>query len=290
MSPPTPGPTPDAAAPLLPPGMARRRCDLDEWMDRADCDPVRLANTYRQFPLVNRWIARWPALYRRHLRPLLDPRTPTRLLDVGCGGGDVPLALARQAARDGLLLEVTAIDPDPRGPAFAREEGTGPGSAAGAGPTRGSGAAAGARRGPGSGTGSRPVRGERTPVGGVSFRQASTTDLVREGARFDVVICNHVLHHLEPGSVATFLGELMALATRRVLVSDIERSGVGYLLFSLGTPLLFRNSYIRTDGLVSIRRSFTAAELQAVVPPRWTVERLRPWRLLALWDREGRRG
>lgn len=252
MSSPTQGPTPDDAAPLLPPGLARRRSDLDEWMDRPDCDPVRLANTYRQFPRVNRWIARWPALYRRHLRPLLDPRTPTRLLDVGCGGGDVPRALARQAARDGLLLEVTAIDPDPRGPAFAR--------------------------------------GDGTPVGGVSFRQSSTTDLVREGARFDVVICNHVLHHLEPGSVPAFLGELTALATRRVLVSDIERSGVGYLLFSLGTPLLFRNSYIRTDGLVSIRRSFTAAELQAVVPPRWTVERLPPWRLLALWDREGRRG
>ena len=54
------------------------------------------------------------------VRPRLSTDSPTSLLDIGCGGGDVPVLLARWAARDGLRLEVTAIDPDPRASLFAR--------------------------------------------------------------------------------------------------------------------------------------------------------------------------
>lgn len=273
--------------------MVHRHTDLEEWLDREDADPVRTDNTYRQFPVVNRWIARWPTLYRLHIRPLLDSRTPTRLLDVGCGGGDVARALARWAERDGLQLEVTGIDPDPRAPAFARREGarreatvretamreaTTPEPVARTPATR---EAAGRKA-----TIPEAATPEPTAPARVSFRRASTSDLVLEGARFDLVVCNHVLHHLAPGLIHPFLEELGELATRRVLVSDIERSRLGYLLFSLGTALPFRNSYIRTDGLVSIRRSFTARELREILPPGWRVERLRPWRLLALWDRD----
>ena len=36
------------------------------------------------------------------------------MLDIGTGGADLPRALLRWARADGLRLEVTAIDPDPR--------------------------------------------------------------------------------------------------------------------------------------------------------------------------------
>lgn len=284
-------PTPDDAAPVLPPPMVHRRTDLEEWLDREDSDPVWTDNTYRQFPVVNRWIARWPTLYRLYIRPLLDSRTPTRLLDVGCGGGDVARALARWAERDGLRLEVTGIDPDPRAPAFARREGA-RGEATIREATRPEPATREAvRRKPAAletvrreETIPEAATPEPTAPARVTFRRASTSDLLAEGARFDLVTCNHVLHHLPPGLLGHFLEELGRLATRRVLVSDIERSRLGYLLFSLGTALPFRNSYIRTDGLVSIRRSFTAPELREILPPGWRVEHLRPWRLLALRD------
>lgn len=261
--------------------MVHRHTDLEEWLDREDADPVRTDNTYRQFPVVNRWIARWPTLYRLHIRPLLDSRTPTRLLDVGCGGGDVARALARWAERDGLRLEVTGIDPDPRAHAFVRAEGAGREATMPEPVTQ----TPAAREATGQqATMPEAATPEPTAPARVTFRRASTSDLVAEGARFELVICNHVLHHLAPGLLGPFLEELGKLATRRVLVSDIERSRVGYLLFSLGTALPFRNSYIRTDGLVSIRRSFTAPELREILPPGWRVEHLRPWRLLALRD------
>jgi len=230
--------------------LARRDSSLAEKMDDPACNPVRLENTYRSFPRVNRWISRRGGVYREFVRPLLSPDSTTHLLDVGSGGGDIALALRRLAERDGFPLEITGVDPDPRAMAFAR----------------------------------------RFSVPGVTFREASASDLVRGGEQFDIVVCNHVLHHLEDAEVPHFLAELETLARRRVVCSDIERSRVGYALFSAATAPFFRNSWIREDGLVSIRRSFRRDELRGLLPPGWRVERRVPFRLLVLRDVGGKNG
>jgi SAM-dependent methyltransferase len=121
---------------------------------------------------------------------------PIRLLDVGSGGGDLAREIQRWGRRDGFRLEVTGIDPDPRALAYARSA----------------------------------IDAEPGPV--VTFRQARAADLVAAGERFHVVVSNHVLHHLATAEVPGFLADLEALASHRVVVSDIERSTVGYALFS----------------------------------------------------------
>ena len=50
---------------------------------------------------------------------------------------------------------------------------------------------------------------------------------------------------------------------------------------------MFTGSYIREDGLTSIRRSYTAAELAAAAPAGWTVARHAPFRNLLLLDTDG---
>ena len=61
---------------------------------------------------------------------------------------------------------------------------------------------------------------------------------------------------------------------------------LAYALFFAGSwP--FTGSYIRQDGLTSIRRSYTAAELRAAAPPGWTVARRVPYRNLLILDKSG---
>ncbi|MEX2528038.1 MAG: FAD-dependent monooxygenase [Gemmatimonadota bacterium] len=227
-------------------GLGERDPSLVEWMDRGDCDAAKLRATYMDFRHVNRWIANWPGVYRKHIHPLLkDPAQPYSLLDVGCGGGDLARLLNRLAAEDGFLLEVVGVDPDPRAIAFAGGE-------------------------------------NRL---GVDFRQATAHDLVQEGRQFDFVITNHVLHHLDTEAVQPFLEDLAALSRKRVICSDIRRSSVAYVLYHLATlPVLLRKGYIREDGLLSIRRSFTVPELRELTPKGWRVEGEHPFRILALCD------
>lgn len=225
--------------------LRERAAHAVEEMDLPGCDPDKLDRTYAQFALVNRAVSGWRGIYLSQLRPRLRQGVPATLLDIGCGGGDVSVMLSRWAARDGLLLEITAIDPDPRASRFAAE---------------------------------------RHPDAGVKFRQATAADLAAEGLSFDLVVSNHVLHHLAEDELPVFLAESAQLCRGRVIHNDLRRSPAAYALFFAGSwP--FTGSYIRQDGLTSIRRSYTAAELQAAAPPGWNVRRRAPFRNLLILDR-----
>lgn len=219
--------------------LRRRQGQLRERMDDPSCDVTKLEATYRQFPLVNRWLAGWRRIYARWLKPELRAGARS-LLDVGCGGGDLLRLLGSWAERDGFALELTGIDPDARAIAFAR-------------------------RAPGSSR--------------VRFLRCDSGELRSSGARFDLVVSNHLLHHLPSEGLAGLCQDSERLARRLALHNDLRRSDLAYLAFALGRPL-FPGSFITPDGLTSIRRSFTPAELHALAPAGWGLERLAPYRLL----------
>ncbi|PRB42328.1 methyltransferase [Arthrobacter sp. MYb23] len=216
-----------------------------EEMDRADCDLKRLHRTYARFPVVNGLLSGWHGTYRQRLRPLLAANSAVSVLDIGCGSGDVARSLVGWARKDGFRLSVTAIDPDERAFAFASQA---------------------------------------PPVEGVVYRKAHSSELVPEGRKFDVVISNHILHHLDPGQLAAVLRDSESLSQGLCLHNDLNRSNIAYLLFLAGFWPLGVGSYICGDGLTSIRRSYTAAELTAAVPVSWSVERNGPWHHLLVHD------
>jgi 2-polyprenyl-3-methyl-5-hydroxy-6-metoxy-1,4-benzoquinol methylase len=212
--------------------LRQRAVGAVETMDLPDCDPQALDNTYRQFEVVNRMLSGWRRLYVRELRPFLaDSSGPGTLLDIGSGGGDLATLLAHWATRDHLDLHITGIDPDPRAAAFAER---------------------------------------RAAVPGLNFRRAHSAELVSEGSQYDFVISNHVLHHLDAGQLQELFAHSQVLAGKAVFHNDLRRSPVAYALFS-AAALPFRHSFIRADGLTSIRRSYTRPELEAIAPPGWVV-------------------
>lgn len=224
--------------------LSRRDTTSTEQMDDPDCDPRELENTYRQFGTINGLISQWRRVYRQEIRPFLRREGSATLLDVGFGGGDVPLQLHQWAADDGAELQITAIDTDPRAMDY--------------------------------------VQGLETPKE-VEFQQASTTELVREQRCFDFVISNHLLHHIPAAELPTLLEEVRQLSHQAVIFNDIKRSDWAYLAFGMLSGPVFQRSFITRDGLTSIKRSYTFSELVKAVPDGWQVRSLFPFRLLLLY-------
>lgn len=223
--------------------MRTRAVDLRELMDDPDCDPARLAATLRRFDTVNRLIGGWGRVWERHLAPALQGLgRPARVLDIGSGGGDVIARLATRAERDGLTVDWLGIDPDPRALEVARER-------------------------------ERP---------NVTFACTDAAALRTTGVRFDVVISNHVIHHLTDAELSAFAGDSLGLSIGPVLHADIERSRLAYALYGMGVTALERGTFLRTDGLRSIRRSYRGDELQRALGGDWLVASPAPFRLLAI--------
>lgn len=107
---------------------------------------------------------------------------------------------------------------------------------------------------------------------------------------FDVVICSLFLHHFDGDHVAAVLRGLYGLARRALIVNDLRRAAVPYGFARTLFPWIFRSRVSIDDGLVSIRRSFTMAELRAQFVaagiPHVEIRRSFPYRLVAVARRQ----
>jgi len=223
---------------------ATRASTLREAMDDPACDPERLRRTLRRFRIVNRAVGGWGGLYRSLIRPTLATLDrPATVLDLGCGGGDVLRRVLASGRRDGFEVTGVGVDPDPRAIEVAKDG---------------------------------------REQAGLHFRCTDAHALVDEGARFDVVISNHVLHHLDDGAFDGFVADSAALARELCVHSDLRRSRLAYGAYAVAVMPIAAGTFLRGDGLLSIRRSHTVRELAARLPPGWTAHRAAPFRVLAV--------
>jgi len=223
-------------------------------MDQPDLDAALHAHALNGLERINFLSRTAAALWRPIRRLALErPRSePLRVLDIGCGGGDVAMALAHEAARSGIPLWVEGCDISQRAIDYARESSL--------------------RRG----------------MTNVAFRRR---DVLRESlpSGFDVVLCSLFLHHLDEDGAGRMLREMAMAARRLVLVSDLRRTRVGYVLASLVCRVLTRSPVVKVDGPLSVAAAFTLEEVLELTRRNGmaeaTLQRIWPQRFLLTWKR-----
>ena len=216
----------------------KTRATQAELMDNPACDQAALYRTLDQFARINQLFSASRRLLKRHIIAAMQaaPRQSYHLLDVGAGGGDIALWLHRAALKRHLDLEITCLELDPRICTYLREK--------------------------------------LAAYPNLHVVQGDLRHLGPDFGPFDFVFANHLLHHLPAEAIAPALQALGNLTRRRLLINDLRRSRLAYVAFNLYAGLFARGSFARADGLLSIRKGFTAAELKAGGAPlaqRFTV-------------------
>ncbi|MEO8138385.1 MAG: methyltransferase domain-containing protein [Gemmatimonadota bacterium] len=102
----------------------------------------------------------------------------------------------------------------------------------------------------------------------------------------DVVIASQLVHHLAPDAIVAFCREADRIARVGVVIADLRRSRWALAGFWIGSRLLGFDRATRQDGLTSVRRGFTEAELvvllgRAGIAAR--IERTPGFRLVVTW-------
>jgi 2-polyprenyl-3-methyl-5-hydroxy-6-metoxy-1,4-benzoquinol methylase len=172
------------------------------------------------------------------------------MLDVACGGGDVPIGIVRAAARQGIHIDLTLLDRSPTAVKQATDAATSAGIAA----------------------------------------KGIVADALAELPKIEVdVVSNSLfLHHVsDANQVVCLLRHLRQTARRMVVISDLRRSRVGYAMAWCGCRILSRSKIVHYDGPVSVRAAWTRAELAEFAALAGMdgaqVRNCRPWRMMLVW-------
>jgi 2-polyprenyl-3-methyl-5-hydroxy-6-metoxy-1,4-benzoquinol methylase len=148
------------------------------------------------------------------------------VLDVATGTADIPVTIAKWARQAGIRVGITAVDLDPISIGIARR------------------------------------RCESFPE--ITLAVADGFALPFADQRFDYVLCSKTAHHFTDEKVLRMIKEFSRVARRGYVIVDLRRSWVAYILIFLLTRLFSRNRLTRSDGPLSVLKSFTPGELAAL--------------------------
>ncbi len=95
------------------------------------------------------------------------------------------------------------------------------------------------------------------------LQPAMTLNLAKNSV--DIVLTTLVCHHMDDEDLIGFLQNAHQAARCAVIINDLHRHPIAYGFYKLFSPLLFRNRLITHDGLISIKRSFTRADLKRIL-------------------------
>ncbi len=106
--------------------------------------------------------------------------------------------------------------------------------------------------------------------------------------KFDIVYCCLFLHHFAESQAVEVLQSMKKVAVLSVLVDDLVRSRWGYALAQIGCKLLSRSPIVHFDGPQSVLAAFTESEARRLAIQAGlnacTVRRHWPERYLLRWD------
>ena len=196
-----------------------------EWLDGADLDPAELRQvlhdlaTFNQTFLGHFQLLRWLGqAAKTH-----SGGTPLRLVDIGCGYGDLLRAIRRWARRRSVAIDLIGVDLNPETIRIARAA---------------------------------------TPSGDRIDYEAVDVFKFAETAPVDLMVSSLVTHHFTDAEIVEFLRKMEAMARRGWAVSDLQRNRFLYHFIGLASRLARFHPMITHDGQLSVARSLTRREWQ----------------------------
>lgn len=216
-----------------------------EFLDRPDCDPLLAAASYRFMETVNSSFGGTRQV-RQFLAAEIAGRStgaPYRILDIGSGSCDIPLAAIRWSRACGIPLHFTCLEMADHAIDIAR--------------------------------------GQLARAGDPPVQLLQEDVFTHQPAEpYDYAVTSMCFHHFSNEQILMLLHRLRGFVRSSLLINDLQRSQLASLATRLLLVVTAAPAGVRHDALLSIRRGFKIDELRtllrqldnatvSVEPARW---------------------
>ncbi len=198
-----------------------------EIMDDLEMEGELLRRTLDTLDTINKWLG-GNQVTLNGLKELLEDVPKDRIIkivDIGCGSGDMLRLVAECMRKEGRKVEILGIDANDFTVNYARKKSV------------------------------------KYPE--ISYLCQTIPYEGFFDKEYDILLSTLFLHHLETESILDFFKKSTPKIKLGIIVNDLHRSQWAYFLFNLLT-FFFPNPMIRQDGLISILKGFKKADLQKI--------------------------
>ena len=202
------------------------RSPENEIMDDFELSGEILTQSLEQIALINRWLG-GDRITRNGIKALLqDVQRPITIVDIGCGGGHMCRAVAKWASRSNKELKIIGVDANQTTIDYARQH--------------------------------------STKFDNISYHCANLFDPNFQLEAFDIAICTLTLHHFSEQEILQLLKTISQKAKLGIVINDLHRSRVAYMLFKALSNSARFNSMVKHDGCISILSGFKRKDLKQI--------------------------
>lgn len=208
--------------------MFKKRSTQQEFLDSPECDPALASESYRFMEKVNRFFGGARSVRRFIAKEVAESKSssPLRILDIGSGSCDIPIAVSRRARSRGIPVKFTCLEIFDSAVKIARAN---------------------------------------IAASGETAVELIQEDVFTHhpDEPYDYAVASMCFHHFEDEKILELMRRLRTFVKRGVLINDLHRSSLTWLG---AIPLtVFSHQGVKHDSRLSIRRGFKIRELRKLL-------------------------
>ena len=165
---------------------------------------------------------------------------PLTIADLGCGGGDLMIVMAKWARKNNIKLRIIGVDANQNIIDFARKN--------------------------------------CKDYPEIDFLCMDVFADEFKVYNFDIITCSFFCHHFEDDQLIRLLKQLYEQSNHAILINDLHRHWLAYYSIKMLTKFFSRSYLVKNDAALSVARAFRKKELQRLLYEAHIINYTIKWR------------
>lgn len=199
-----------------------------ELMDDLQCSGPVVVQTLRELEFINKWLG-GNHVTLQAIKAITRKKSlrRVRIIDVGCGSGDVLLHLRQWASANDLQTELTGVDANPHIINLAQTH--------------------------------------CNQYSDITFESMDILSMKFKSLETDILIGTLFFHHFTQTQLTDFFSQLKNQVRIAIIINDLHRHPLAYYSIKWLTALFSKSEMVKSDAPLSVRRGFSRPELETVL-------------------------